>query len=208
MKNLKTLNIVTEVLGMPVLDPDTARLHGRVTEAIVHPTAGALLGLLLETPGGAERAVLSEDCFIFGDVAAVLTPGCLVTETARLADKLSAGVAVNRELLGAEVVTEAGEKLGHLTEAHIYEERLQVFYHIAQSRLQEFLGGGFFISGRLPLRWLREDAQLIVPAQQERFTREDGVPRDRSDPDPVAQSGANPGQYPSSAEMHGMNDRM
>lgn len=165
MPELKTLNIATEVLGMPVLDPDTARLHGRVTEVIVHPTMGTLVGLLMETPGGEERAVLSKRCYISSNVGAVLTLKCFVSNPAELAGDLAAGVGVRRELLGAQVVTETGEQLGHVTEVHLYEERCQIIYRIARSGLQEFRGGSFFNPGRLPLRWSPEDAQLIVPAE-------------------------------------------
>jgi sporulation protein YlmC with PRC-barrel domain len=164
MTGLKTLNVATELLGMPVLDPNTARLHGRVTEAIVNPSMGTLVGLLMETPSGEERAVAGEGCYFFGKVGAVLTPEHAVSNPAKLADHLSAGVAVNRDLLGAQVVTEKGEELGYVAEIHLCEERHKFIYRIARSRLQELWCDSFFIPGRLPLRWLQESRQLIVPA--------------------------------------------
>lgn len=164
MPKPSALNIAAELCGLPVLDPETARLHGRVVEAIVHPTEGTLLGLLLHAPGGAERAVAGADCHVFSKTGAVLALQQSVIERQRLILKLADGIAVGHNLLGASVVTEEGELLGHVTDAYLHEERQQISYRIAKSKLQELQGGGFFIAGYVPLAWSSLGARLIVPA--------------------------------------------
>jgi uncharacterized protein YrrD len=164
MPKPKALNIAAELCGLPVLDPETARLHGKVVEAIIHPTEGTLLSLWLQAPGGAARAVAGADCQVFRETGAILAPQQAVIERQKLAPKLASGLAVCRGLLGASVVTEEGELLGRVTEAYLHEERQQISYRITKSKLQELWGGGFFLAGHVPLTWSSLGARLIVPA--------------------------------------------
>lgn len=163
MPKARVLNIADELCRLPVLDSESAQLYGRVVEAVIHPTKGMLLGLLLQSPGGAERAIAGDDCHIFSEAGAVLVSRQSVTDRQRLAHKLADGIAVCRDLLGANVVKEDGEPLGRVTDAFLHEEYHQIFYRISNPRLQEFWGGCFYIEGHVPLTWSSPDARLIVP---------------------------------------------
>lgn len=164
MQPARTITISDQLKGTPVLDPDTAYLVGRVTDLIVHPTEGRIMGLLLRTPGGKERVIAAENFHIFNQVSAVIAAKDRATDWRELCESLVGGVSVCAELIGSSVVTEEGQVLGQISEVMVHEESQEVTYRVTSSRLQAMLGGGFWMSGRRPFAWLRDQSQLVVPA--------------------------------------------
>jgi sporulation protein YlmC with PRC-barrel domain len=162
MSDLRTLNIASELRGRAVVVPDTAEKLGEVSDLIVHPTDGRVLGLILRAAEGEERALRVDD-FVIGPEAVMAAEGALL-DLGDLRDSLSGGARACGELVGVSVVTEDGKLLGRVSEIHASVKRPWIFYRVAGSALQRFLGGGFFIAGNVPHFYSREGLRLIVPA--------------------------------------------
>lgn len=165
MSEIKTLNVASQLCKMPVIVPDTSERIGNVSDVIVHPTEGRMLGLVLRTMKGEERAIAEEDCFVFGDVKAVLVAEAALIEIGDIPEAMPGGVRVCRELIGADVVTETGELLGEVNEVYVIEEPAQMIYRITASALQRYFGGGFFMAGDVPRFFWRSSARMIVPIE-------------------------------------------
>jgi uncharacterized protein YrrD len=168
MDRFKTLNVARQLIGLPVIAPDWAQRLGQVSDAVIHPTEGRLLGLVLQSPRGKERLLSAKNFFIFGAVSAVLTEVRSPPEAKSLKEVSSDGVRVCRDLIGAKVITGDGKLLGGVSDVYLLEEQLWAFYYITKTKLQEFFGSGFFIAGNVPQAWSDRDACLIVPAHAER----------------------------------------
>jgi sporulation protein YlmC with PRC-barrel domain len=164
MDQIKALNVAGQLRGMPVIVPDRAQRLGQVSDAILHPTEGRMLGLVLHSLTGEEQLLKADDFSICGAVGAVLAEGHSLADAESLKEALSGGVQVCRELIGASVITDAGRLLGRVSEVHILEEQLWSFYRVAGSKLQELFGGGFFIASNVPRAWSHRGSRLIVPA--------------------------------------------
>lgn len=165
MKQAQIINVASQLQGLPVILSGSGHKLGQVSDAIVHPTEGSLMGLVVATSRGAERLLLAEDFHIFVETGAVI-----VAEDAHLnLDKINAairdGVRVCRNLIGAEAITKSGKLLGRVIEVYVIDEQLRMIYRVASSRLQKMFGGGFFIAGNLPHAWSKTGARLIVNAQ-------------------------------------------
>jgi hypothetical protein len=89
-------------------------------------------------------------------------------------------------MVGTNVVTEDGKLLGRVGEVHLSLETPRVTYRVAESTLQRFLGGGFYIAGDLPSAYSRDGVRMIVPPDtEERYAAESvdeafGAPRQAS----------------------------
>jgi sporulation protein YlmC with PRC-barrel domain len=162
MDEIKVLRVADQLIGMPVIS-DSARKLGQVADAVVHPTEGRVLGLVLRSLKDEERLVRADDFFIFGTSGAVLAEDNLLTGSENFEDFLRGGVRVRRDLMGASVVTDAGELLGRVSDVYILEEQLLTVHRVAGSKLQEVFGGGFFVAGNVPRAWSRMGSRLIVP---------------------------------------------
>ncbi len=165
MKQAQIINVARDLRGLPVLSSRSGQKLGQVSDAIVHPTEGSLMGLAVATFPGAERLLLAEDFFIFEEAGAVI-----VAEDAHMnVDKINAairdGVRVCHNLIGAEAITRSGRLLGRVIEVYVMEEELRMIYRVASSRLQKLFGRGFFIAGTLPHAWSRNGARLIINAE-------------------------------------------
>lgn len=164
MNQAQIINVASQLKGMPAVFSESGQGLGQVSDAIVHPTEGSLMGLIVSF-GGSERLLVAGDFYIFGSTGAVI-----VAEDAHLnMDKINAairdGVRVCRNLIGAEAITKSGRLLGRVTEIYVMEEQLRTIYRVASSRLQKMFGGGFYIAGNLPHAWSRNGARLIVNAE-------------------------------------------
>jgi sporulation protein YlmC with PRC-barrel domain len=163
MNEIKALHVANQLIGMPVIVPCSARKLGQVADAVVHPTEGRGLGLVLRSPKDEEWLLRADDIFIFGTSGAVLAEDDLLTGSESLEDSLTSGVRVRRDLIGASVVTDAGGLLGRVHDVYILEERLLTVYRVVGSMLQGIFGGGFFLAGNAPHAWSRSGFRLIVP---------------------------------------------
>lgn len=165
MDQVKTLNVASQLKGMPVLILDLGLMLGQVEDAIVDPVEGMVLGLVLLTPGGQERWLAADDVLVFGTLGVVLMTEDAWLDTCRIQASLQGGIRVCGNLLGVEVVTNQGKLLGRVLEVYATEDELRTVYRVAPSRLQLLFGGGFFMAGNLPCSWLEKGRRLIVTAE-------------------------------------------
>lgn len=162
MREERVLNVDHDLKGMGVLEPKTAEQLGTVEDVIVHPTRGSVLGIIMRTAHGEERWFAASE-FLVG-MNAVMVATKARGETVREGTLPNGSVAVRRELIGANVLTEEGKLLGQVREVYLSTARPQIAYRIAETTLQRLFGGGFFLSGDVPRAGSREGARMIVPA--------------------------------------------
>ena len=154
------MNVAKELHGMTVLNAGSGEKLGEVTDALIHATQGRMIGIALRTPEGEMRALATRDFFI--GVDAVMAAIEARFETLGQSEALTGGVPAH-ELVGANIVTEDGKLLGRVSEVYISTEQHQAVYHVAESTLQRFFGGGFYIAGNVPRAYSPDGVRMIVP---------------------------------------------
>jgi len=164
----RNLNVAKELHGMTVLNAGSGEKLGEVTDALINltqgPTQGQMIGIALRTPEGEMRALATRDFFI--GVDAVMAAKEARFETLGQSEALTGGVPAH-ELVGANIVTEDGKLLGRVSEVYISTEQPQAVYHVAESTLQRFFGGGFYIAGNVPRAYSPDGVRMIVPDDTE-----------------------------------------
>jgi uncharacterized protein YrrD len=182
MATIKTMNVEKELKGMTALRRDSGGKMGEVADVIVHPVRGEVMGLLIRTGQGQEEVLATQD-FAIGKDAVMATGAGFVGGSS---NQLESGVPALGEIVGTNVVTEEGKLLGRIGEVHISLETPRVAYRVAESALQRFLGGGFYIAGDLPSAYSRDGVRMIVPPDtEEQYAAESlddafGAPRQAS----------------------------
>lgn len=164
MSEQATLNLRRGLKGRDVLAAGTSRRLGEVADAVIHPTEGRLLGLALRTDAGAERVLPMHQLSVRHD-GAIVSGG---DPDAGDAAVPPGGAFALREVVGASVVTEAGELVGHVNDVHLVVRGAGVEYEVAPTRLQRILGGGLRLNAAAPLTFSRAGSRLIVPAAEVR----------------------------------------
>jgi len=165
MSEVKTLNVASDLKGMAVLASDSGEKLGEVTDAIIHPLEGRVLGIALRTPEGERRVIPSRD-FSIG-LNAVMTATSSAARTTDATGQLAGGVGAVGEIIGTNLVTEDGKLLGQVREVYILAERPQAVYRVAETTLQRFFGGGFYLAGDVPSSYSPDGVRMIVPADTE-----------------------------------------
>jgi sporulation protein YlmC with PRC-barrel domain len=150
---------------MVLLAADTGAKLGEVRDAIIQPTEGRVMGVVARTPGGAEIRLRASDFFIGQD--AVMTSRESFERADEYAGEMAGGVRAVDEMIGANVVTEDGRLLGRISDVYIRADQPRAVYRVAESTLQKFFGGGFFLPGNVPRSFAPDGARIIVPADTE-----------------------------------------
>lgn len=160
MTDLRLLDIGKNLIGLPVLNTASGDRLGVATDVIIQPVEGSVLGIIIRTAEGNWRYLATSDFMIGKDAI-------MAGAHAHLQDQWTGGVPVTSEVVGTSVITETGKVLGRISEVYISIDRPIVCYRVAESTLQKFLGGGFYIPGDLPLAYSNDRVRMIVPPDTE-----------------------------------------
>lgn len=164
----RTMNVETQLKGMPVITTDTGERLGEVIDAIVDPTEGTVLGLALKSNEDENRAVPAS-MFRIG-VDAVMVTGRIGRDRDKIRKDLSRGVMACGDLVGTSVVSEDGTNLGSVREVYISTDGNRDALRIVESSLQQLFGGGFYVPGDLPRSYAGDGGRMIVPSDtRERY---------------------------------------
>lgn len=164
MHEKRILNVEKDLKGMGVLKIDTGSKLGEVSDAVLHPLKGKMLGVILRTPEGAYRILLSSDFFIGAD-AIMADAKARFEETP--SDKLERGIPALGAIVGTNLVTEEGRLIGRVNEVYVSTEKPYAVYRVVESTLQKFFGGGFFIPADAVRAYSEDGIRMIVPADLE-----------------------------------------
>jgi sporulation protein YlmC with PRC-barrel domain len=161
MRESATLNLSRELRGRRVLMSGSPWPLGEVTDALVHPTEGTLLGLAVRTPAGDERVLDARRLSIREDAVVALDP--------RPEDEVGTatrreGAFALREIVGASLVTDAGQLVGRVSEVYVPPRGGEVEYGVAPAGARRLLGGALRLSAAAPHSFSRVGSRLIVPA--------------------------------------------
>lgn len=161
----KRIMKLDELQGMTVLNSDTGEKIGAVSDIIVHPVEGRVLGLTIRNSEGEVLALGAHELFIGAD--AVMTRDSAHMEKWEQGDRLAKGALASREMIGVNVVTEDGRLIGRVSDVYVSAERLCAYYKVAESMMQRFLGSGFYISGDIARAYSTDGVRMIVPSDTE-----------------------------------------
>ena len=161
----QVVNIENDLRGKAVLRSRTGEKLGEVADVIIHPTEGRLLGLAIRTPHGEDRALVARD-FVIGNDAIMAAAEARMDEEG-FRGMMADGVPASARLVGSNVVTEDGNMIGRVSEVYITTDTQRVIYRIAESRLKQLFGGGFYMAGDVIRALSPEGGRIIVPADTE-----------------------------------------
>jgi sporulation protein YlmC with PRC-barrel domain len=161
LPEVKMLNVAKELKGMEVLAPVTGEKLGEAMDALIHPTEGRLIGIMLSAPDGEVRTLGATDLEIRdGTIAAA--EGALLHRS--MSGVTTEDVYASADVLGALVITDRGWLLGRVSEIYISVATQRAYYHVVKSEWQRIMGGGFFMAGDVPRSYFHRNSRLIVPA--------------------------------------------
>jgi uncharacterized protein YrrD len=164
---IRTLNVAKDLRGMPLLAVDTGEKLGEIRDAIIRPVEGGVIGMVVRTRENEELRLNINDATIGPN--AVMTSLESFEYAGERAREMAGGVRALDDLVGSNVVTEDGDLLGRISEIYITTDRPQAAYRIVESRIQKFLGGGFFLPGDVARSYAPDGARIIVPAGVESY---------------------------------------
>jgi len=172
------INIERTFKGMPAILMEEGKEVGHITDVVVHPIEGFVMGFVLITNDGKEQVLVANDCSINLTLGALMVMPGAWDDQQQIRTTLARGVRACESLLGIEVVTRNGKSLGRVIEVYATESELRTIYRVASYRLRFLVRGGTYLPGDLPIAWLERGARLIVPAdtmERESFSTIDEV---------------------------------
>jgi uncharacterized protein YrrD len=158
----RKLDVLKDLKEMAIINSNTGEKLGIVQDALVNPTQGRLLGLLYRDSGGQTYALSIQNILIGRD--AVMTGKDFRPETEGQSEMLHDGIATE-QLKGANVVTGDGRLLGRISAVYVSADQPNIAYHVTESALQRFFGGGFYLAGEVPHAYAPDGVRLIVPEE-------------------------------------------
>jgi sporulation protein YlmC with PRC-barrel domain len=161
------MNFESKLKGMPVLESRTGNKIGLVSDLIVDPSEGKALGLTILRPDK-QTCTITPDKFRLGkDAVMAIDDACLARGFPR---EFVDGASVSR-MLGEHMVTEDGHLVGRLRDVHVTPDSLTINYHVIESAVQRWIGGGFYISGVTPQAFSADLKRIIVPSEVKEHAR-------------------------------------
>lgn len=152
---------VSELNGKTVLSLATGNQIGQVTDVLIDPISGVLLGLILSATAGGEAGLPIEKVYNIGrDAIMAISEDSLVAPES---GELIPGEPVSR-LVGTKIITDSGEVLGQISDVFaVLKPPPRIFYEVQQSLLDRLLGRAFFIPASLGHALSDDFARLVVP---------------------------------------------
>lgn len=157
----KTLDVAKELKGVEILAPVTGEKLGDAMDALIHPTEGRFIGIVLRDPNDEIWTLAATDSEIRDGIIRAREDALLQIGEGGV---MTGDVYASEDVLGALVITDQGSLLGHVSEVHVTTETKRVYYRVVKSELQRLMGGGFFMAGDVPHSYFHHDTRLIVPA--------------------------------------------
>jgi uncharacterized protein YrrD len=162
---VRTLNVARDLRGMSLLAVDTGAKLGEIRDAIIQPTEGRVMGVVVRTPDDDELRLRIADIIIGQD--AVMTSWESFENAGVGAIEMAGGIRALDVMIGTNVVTEDGDLLGRISEIFIRVDKPQTVYRVTESKIQKLFGGGFFLPGDTARSYAPDGARMIVPADTE-----------------------------------------
>ena len=162
---IRALNVAKDLRGMSLLAVDTGAKLGEIRDAIIQPTEGRVIGVIVRTLDNDELPLGIDDITIGPD--AVMTSWESFEHAGDRSSQMAGGVSAINEMVGSKVVTEDGDLLGRISDIYIRADKTQTVYRITESKIQKFFGGGFFLPGYVTRSYAPDGARIIVPADTE-----------------------------------------
>lgn len=136
---------LTQVRGLPVVDPRSAKKVGTISGVYVDAQSARIAAFDVKAAGTNESLQISADCVRRVGVHAVMLAGSMDLFT--LPDMEDEGLIDSQTLIGLEVMGETGNRLGTLCDALFNQDTLQVDqFEMAVPSVERWFGSGGRIS--------------------------------------------------------------
>ncbi len=172
---------VTELRGLPVIDPRAARRVGTVSDVHLDPAAGRVAVVDIQVAGGSEEVdgaaeqleqISTDQIRRVGHNAVMLKRG-YVADGSRQPGPKDAWLDLDT-LVGLEVLGDGGDRVGNLIDAHFNPDSLRIDgYELAVPPLERWFGGGGRITPEIVLACSRE--LMIIRASRQTEQEEEPV---------------------------------
>lgn len=164
MNETRKLNVLKNLKDMSVINSGTGERLGVVQDAIIHPTQGRLLGILVRDNEGQPHS-LGVQSFLIGRDAVMTEKDFRYESEIQNADLRDSVPA--EQINGTSIVTGDGRLLGRISEIYVSAEEPRIAYYVTESTLQRFFGGGFYLAGDVVRAYAPDGVRLIVPEDTE-----------------------------------------
>jgi uncharacterized protein YrrD len=166
----------TDLIGLPVVTVDEGEDVAEVKDVVYGTADAGLLGFTLRNRGflgGPMRQVLPCGDIVAVGRDAVMVPSATVLDEANKEFTELSGDAKGRNVIGTDVLTDAGNRLGEVTDVIVYiDDRPEVVgYEIGKGPLLDERNGAVFIP--LPETLAVSGEALMVPAAVQEFVTDD-----------------------------------
>jgi uncharacterized protein YrrD len=163
MSSNQAVNYEAKLKHMPVLESNTGAKLGALSDLIINPEGGKLLGITILRTDLEARAVAMEYVHIGKDAIMLMDQ---VFAAVDFSGVFAQGVLAS-DILKANVVTQDGRLIGRIKEIYITPGTLDLHYRVAESTLQRLLGGGLFFPAAIPSSLSPDRKRFIVPVDFE-----------------------------------------
>ncbi len=159
-----TVLSVDSLIGKTVLSLTSGNKIGEVSDLVIDPLAGSLLGLIVQLAnGGAQNAIIAREIYSLG-ADAVMARGD--RSTANLSDSsISSYPLARKNITGAKIITEGGKLLGEVASVYVdtASSPIAIIYEVRESLLDKLLRRAVFIPASAGLAVSDNAERIIVP---------------------------------------------
>jgi uncharacterized protein YrrD len=164
MDKYNTVNLEEQFRGLVVLNTETVRELGVVTDVLIHPLKGTVTSIVYRKAWGKEADMKADNFVIHADSKAVIAFGLGVFDGSDNRPAADSGVRAFDQILRSDVVTEDGRMLGRVTEIYVQSNPVAIIYRVTSSIWHRYFGGGLYIAGDVVSGYSQLGSRLIVPA--------------------------------------------
>jgi uncharacterized protein YrrD len=161
---------IDTLIGRSVLSLESANKLGHVNDLTVDPLKGQLVGLLVKKTDESQALVDERDIHSIGPDAVMISRDEALIPPDRSA--LKSLPLAQSNLIGVNVITEAGEVLGQIAKIYIHLAETSFFiYEVRSSILDKLLGQALFFPASLGCAFSEDGTRLVVSNDTENADR-------------------------------------
>lgn len=135
---------IDKIIGMPVLSRATGNKLGEVYDLYIDPGQGILKGVTIKAPNGKLGGIDFGNIYAFGHDAVMANDESHVT--ALTEEWVAQHPHAKKNLIGTNIVTEAGNHLGEIGDIYVrLAQQPLVIYEMRGSMWDQFMGRNMFI---------------------------------------------------------------
>lgn len=157
------------LIGKTILSLTSGNKVGEVSDLMIDPLRGLLLGLAVQPAhGAAQAAILTRDLHSFGEDAVMIRNDNSLTDPGEASP--ATFFAIRKNIIGAKIITESGKLLGEVAAVYLDTSGTPAaaIYEVRESLLDKLLRRAIFIPASAGLAVSDNAERIIVPDETQR----------------------------------------